>query len=176
MAQRTALTGDWVFALGAQTLPEALARTDWQTVTVPHTWNNLDGQDGGNSYYRGAGWYRRTLTLEKEAGKVYYLEFLGVNSVADVYVNGTHLGRHRGGYTLFRFDATEALQNGENTVLVKADNSPFPDVIPLEADFTFFRRDIPRSLFMHRGKNTFFAVRFWVGRCADILSEQLRGA
>lgn len=138
MAQRTALTGNWDFYLGAQTLSEALARTDWQEITVPHTWNALDGQDGGNDYYRGAGWYRRTLHLEKEDSKVYYLEFLGVNSVADVYVNGTHLGQHRGGYTLFRFDATDALKNGENTILVKADNSPFPDVIPLEADFTFF--------------------------------------
>lgn len=157
MAQRTALTGNWDFVLGAQTLPEALARTDWQTVTVPHTWNNLDGQDGGNDYYRGAGWYRRTLTLEKEAGKVYYLEFLGVNSVADVYVNGTHLGQHRGGYTLFRFDATEALQNGENTVLVKADNSPFPDVIPLEADFTFFG-GIYREVYLCTAEKTHFSL------------------
>lgn len=138
MSQRTSLTGTWDFFLGAKTLSEALACTDWKTVTVPHTWNNLDGQDGGNDYYRGTGWYRRTLDFEKEDGKVYYLEFLGVNSVADVYVNGAHLGQHRGGYTLFRFDATEALRDGENTILVKADNSPFPDVIPLEADFTFF--------------------------------------
>lgn len=138
MSQRTSLTGTWDFFLGAKTLSEALACTDWKTVTVPHTWNNLDGQDGGNDYYRGVGWYRRTLDFEKEDGKVYYLEFLGVNSVADVYVNGTHLGQHRGGYTLFRFDATEALRDGENTIFVKADNSPFPDVIPLEADFTFF--------------------------------------
>lgn len=138
MPQRTSLTGKWDFYLGEQTLSGILTQADWQTVSVPHTWNNLDGQDGGNDYYRGAGWYRRTLVLEKAEGKVYYFEFLGVNSVADVYVNGQHLGQHRGGYTLFRFDATEALRSGENTVLVKADNSPFPDVNPLEADFTFF--------------------------------------
>ena len=157
MSKRTALTGIWEFYLGAQPLSEALACTDWQTVTVPHTWNNLDGQDGGNDYYRGAGWYRRTLALEKEDNKVYYLEFLGVNSVADVYVNGTHLGQHRGGYTLFRFDATDALKNGENTILVRADNSPFPDVIPLEADFTFFG-GIYREVYLCTAEKTHFSL------------------
>ena len=61
----------------------------WQAVQLPHTWNNLDGQDGGNNYYRGAGWYRRKLPIGPElAGKSLFLKFDGASSVADIYVNG----------------------------------------------------------------------------------------
>src|SRR3954464_3104312 len=35
----------------------------WVDVTLPHTWNALDGEDGGSNYYRGIGWYRRHLTV-----------------------------------------------------------------------------------------------------------------
>lgn len=79
-----------------------------------------------------------SLNIEKDISKEYWLEFLGANSVVDLYVNGAHIGQHRGGYTLFRFDITDALVNGINQILVCADNSPFADVIPLTADFTFF--------------------------------------
>lgn len=132
----TDFTTDWQFCcIGAKTEKEP---TDFSPVTLPHTWNNLDGQDGGNDYKRGVGVYKKTFVLSKDAQKCYHFDFLGVNSVADIYVNGAHLAQHRGGYTRFSVDATDALSNGENTVTVYADNSPFPDVIPLEADFTFF--------------------------------------
>src|SRR5271169_5531930 len=36
----------------------------WQPVDLPHTWNALDGQDGGNNYRRGPGWYRRHLAVD----------------------------------------------------------------------------------------------------------------
>ncbi len=157
MSQKTPLTETWKFHSGDLDAAQWEACADWQTVTVPHTWNNLDGQDGGNDYVRGAGWYCYSLVLQKDSEKSYWLEFLGVNSVADVYVNGQHLGQHRGGYTLFRFDATQALQNGENTILVKADNSPFPDVIPLEADFTFFG-GIYREVNLITAEKTHFAL------------------
>lgn len=127
----------WKFYFGELT-PETAADAAWEPVTIPHTWNALDGQDGGGDYKRGAGWYQTTFTLHKVPEMVYFVEFLGVNAVADVYLNGVHLGQHRGGYTLFRFALTDALKDGENTLLVCANNAPFPDVIPLQADFTFF--------------------------------------
>lgn len=132
------LEGEWSFIGADLTAEQAMQNTEWETVHIPHTWNNLDGQDGGDNYRRGKGWYKYSFDVKKNDTLDYYIEFLGVNSVADVYINGQHLGQHRGGYTLFRFDLTDVLIDGVNTLLVCADNSPFPDVIPLSADFTFF--------------------------------------
>jgi beta-galactosidase len=112
----------------------------WTAISLPHTWNALDGQDGGNDYYRGTGWYRRHVVLPASAsGKKVYLQFDGSNTVTDVYVNGTPIGEHRGGYARFRFDVTASMQAGaDNVIAVEVSNAPFPDVPPLDADFTFF--------------------------------------
>jgi beta-galactosidase len=112
----------------------------WAPVTVPHTWNARDGEDGGNNYYRGAGWYRRHYTPPTSfAGKKLWLQFAGADTVTDVWINGTYLGQHKGGYARFRFDATAALAlGGDNVIAVRVSNAPDPDVAPLSADFTFF--------------------------------------
>src|SRR5439155_26969120 len=56
------------------------------------------------------------------AGKRLYLRFEGAGTVADVYINGKHLGTHRGAYTAFIFDATDALHVGaDNTLAVRVD-------------------------------------------------------
>lgn len=138
MKEIISLNNDWLFFYGKADKTTNFKDLNTEKVNLPHTWNNLDGQDGGNDYKRGTGWYLKKITVKKEDGRRCFLEFYGVNSVANVYVNGVHIGEHRGGYTLFRFDVTDALIDGENTIFVCADNSPFPDVIPLEADFTFF--------------------------------------
>ncbi|WP_161632069.1 carbohydrate-binding protein [Nakamurella lactea] len=113
--------------------------TTWQDVSAPHTWNADDGADGGDDYFRGIGWYRRHYTVPPTLdGKQLYLQFAGVNQVADVWVNGVHLGQHEGGYTRFRFNATDALKVGaDNVIAVKVDNSPDPDIAPLRADYSF---------------------------------------
>jgi beta-galactosidase len=112
---------------------------DWQNVNVPHTYNALDGQDGGSNYYQGVAWYRRHLTAPPaDAGARMYLEFDAANSIADVYLNGVYLGQHRGGFARFRFDATSAWVSGDNVLAVKVDNALAPDIAPLSADFTFF--------------------------------------
>jgi len=112
----------------------------WTAVTLPHTWNAHDGQNGGSDYVRGAGWYRRHYTPPKDLdGKRFWLQLDGANTVTDVWVNGTHLGQHRGGYSRFRFDATAALTPGEDAVIaVRVSNAPVPDVAPLDGDYTSF--------------------------------------
>jgi beta-galactosidase len=112
----------------------------WAPVALPHTWNALDGQDGGNDYYRGVGWYRRHLTLPASAaGKRVYLQFDGANIVTDAWVNGASVGQHRGGFARFRFDVTGAVTAGaDNVVAVRVSNASVDDVPPLTADFTFF--------------------------------------
>ncbi|TCO55014.1 glycoside hydrolase family 2 protein [Actinocrispum wychmicini] len=138
----TSLNSAWKFLRSDATGAQAPGFDDsaWSSVTVPHTWNAQDGQDGGNNYYRGVGWYRRHVTPSASlAGKRLWLQFDGVNTVADVWVNGTKLGTHQGGYATFRFDATATLKLGQdNVVAVRVTNAANPDVPPLSADFTFF--------------------------------------
>ena len=110
------------------------------TVDVPHTWNNLDGQDGGNDYWRGTCAYERCFTVPAFNPKkqVVYLEFEGVNATADVEVNGIACCHHDGGYSTFRTNVTELVKPGENGLLVHVDNSKNDRVYPQKADFTFY--------------------------------------
>lgn len=60
-----------------------------ERISLPHTWNAEDGQDGGNDYYRGTCWYIKELTeVEKTEEEEVYLEFLGAAMISDVYLNG----------------------------------------------------------------------------------------
>ena len=107
-------------------------------VDVPHTWNNLDGQDGGNDYYRGTCQYRKTFPKpDCSAQERVYLEFRGVNASAKVVINGVTVATHDGGYSTFRADVTDQLKD-ENDLLVEVDNSVNDRVYPQKADFTFY--------------------------------------
>ena len=108
-------------------------------VTLPHTWNAVDGQDGGNDYWRGSCTYRTGFTapaFDAETECV-YLEFRGVNATADVTLNGIKCMHHDGGYSTFRADVT-ALLKENNELTVVADNSVNDRVYPQKADFTFY--------------------------------------
>lgn len=112
-----------------------------ETVDVPHTWNNIDGQDGGNDYWRGTCEYRRSFVTPKLVdGQQAYLEFEGVNATADVAVNGRDVCHHDGGYSTFRVNVTDVLAPAgkQNALVVKADNSVNDHVYPQKADFTFY--------------------------------------
>lgn len=112
----------------------------WTNLNLPHTWNNIDGQDGVKNYYRGVGWYRRHFTVDRNfAGRRFFLKFGGAFSVTDVYVNGNFVGEHQGGFAAFAFDVTPYVKVGaDNVVAVKVNNAVNADVPPLSADFTFF--------------------------------------
>src|ERR1017187_8244070 len=112
----------------------------WSVINLPHTWNNLDGQDGVKNYYRGAGWYRRHYTVDKNfTGRHFFLKFDGASSVADVYVNGSFVGEHQGGFSAFVYDVTPYLNVGaDNLIAVKVNNAVNTNIPPLSADFTFF--------------------------------------
>src|ERR1017187_9886772 len=112
----------------------------WSVINLPHTWNNLDGQDGGNNYYRGIGWYRSHYTVDASyAGPRFFLKFDGAFYVTDVYLNGNYLGEHQGGFAAFVFDATPYLNVGaDNVIAVKVSNASNTNIPPLSADFTFF--------------------------------------
>ena len=124
--------------------PNAMEKTyndeNWEAVNVPHTWNAIDGANGFD-FYKGACWYRKEFTIDTVAqGNKVFIEFNGSNSITDVYVNGQHMGQHRGGYSIFRFDITDVVEFGaaKNTLAVKVDNTVVDDVYPQVADFTFY--------------------------------------
>ena len=134
----TELVSNWIFVKSAKDVLEAGA-AEGVPVSLPHTWNAEDGQDGGNDYHRGTCWYRRLLQKpEMEAGEKAYLEFDGAAMTADVYLNGEKLAHHEGGFSRFRVDITEKLTEGENKLTVAVDNSDNGTVYPQKADFTFY--------------------------------------
>ena len=109
-----------------------------QTVDIPHTWNAQDGQDGGNDYWRGTCTYEKHFKAPAYSSEQrVYLQFAGVNSSARVTLNGTVVLEHDGGYSTFRRDVTQCLQE-ENILIVEADNSVNDRVYPQKADFTFY--------------------------------------
>ena len=104
-------------------------------LNLPHTWNNKDGQDGGNDYWRGTNKYDtvfETPEFDKETQCV-YLQFHGVNASAKVILNGKTVCTHDGGYSTFRVDVTKDLTES-NTLVVEVDNSINDRVYPQKAD------------------------------------------
>ena len=108
------------------------------TVDLPHSWNAVDGQDGGNDYFRGTCLYTKSFNKsDLPEAELHYVEVRGANSSADLYVNGNHLAHHDGGYSTWRVDISEHIAD-ENELAIVVDNSPNDRVYPQMADFTFY--------------------------------------
>ncbi|MEY4386946.1 MAG: hypothetical protein RLY20_2229 [Verrucomicrobiota bacterium] len=156
-----------------QDMDVAAPAAGWESVTVPHTWNDRDGGAASgrtppniqtpaeaaataaaapkkrpviktddphmkDGYYRGIGWYARTIVVpaEWQNQKRVFVRFEAVSQVARVYLNGRLLGEHRGAFTAFCFELTAHLTYGAtNELRVQADNSVLADVPPLRGDF-----------------------------------------
>lgn len=127
----------WAFTKMAEEIPAEMPLR-WDIVNLPHCWNGIDGQDGGNDYYRGKGYYAKAFELaDLPVCDRYYLEIKGANSSADVYLNGQHLAYHDGGYSLWRVELTDAMQ-AHNLLVIVVDNAASESVYPQMADFTFY--------------------------------------
>ena len=146
----TALDRNWRFvfdesladeqALGANT-------ANWSQVSLPHTWNATDAATTAQStpstatYQRGVGWYQLEFDAGATSAGTTWLQFDAASITADVWLNGTKLGQHRGAFTAFRFDVTGLLKAGKNVLVVKTDNRRAtrdgePNAIaPLSGDF-----------------------------------------
>lgn len=134
------LSADWRYRSGDVAGAEHSEFDDkeWQAVTLPHNWGWEQAQQGQN-YYRGPGWYRRTVEVSPDPNKRYFLRFEAAGSVADVYLNGHPLGQHRGAFGAFCFEITKQLSpTGTNLLAVRANNAPEHDVAPLSGDFCVF--------------------------------------
>lgn len=111
---------------------------EYSQVTLPHTWNAVDGQDGGNDYFRGTCQYIRNLEKpDMKAGEKVFLEIKGAAMSAEVSLNGEKLAYHQGGYAAFRVELTGRLMDN-NELCISVDNSDNDSVYPQKADFTFY--------------------------------------
>lgn len=128
------LNHSWRFTPGYET-----GKRIYTEITLPHTWNQ-DALAGKADYYRGLGNYERELMIpEPWKGKKLFLYFKGVNTVANVFINGRHAAEHRGGYTAFAVDITSLVKYGEKNVIgVRVNNAPQLDVMPLLGDFNMY--------------------------------------
>ncbi len=127
----------WAFTKEAGELPTEIPAS-WYWVNLPHSWNNIDGQDGGNDYYRGTCHYAKKFDkADLPEAAQYYLELQGANASADVYLNGKKLASHDGGYSTWRVNITEALE-ASNMLVVSVENGINDRVYPQMADFTFY--------------------------------------
>ena len=137
MRQVVNMNAKWAFSKEATEPPKTMPN-NWYWVHLPHSWNDIDGQDGGNDYFRGTAFYAKEIEKsELPKANEYYLELCGANSSATVYVNGKEIGHHDGGYSTWRVRLTDVLT--EKTLLVIAvDNAPNEQVYPQSADFTFY--------------------------------------
>lgn len=129
------LNDNWIFRFSHQVEKDAGIR-----VTIPHTWNAQDALSGKLDYKRGIGNYERTLYIDSRwKGKRLFLRFEGVNTIANVFVNGKYLGEHKGGYSAFVFEITDKVNYGkDNKLLVRVSNAERLDVMPLVGDFNMY--------------------------------------
>lgn len=138
------------------------ANSGFGMVDIPHTWNGIDGQDGGDDYYRGVCMYSKPVrrSLLPKADR-YFIEFQGSNSVASVFVNNNEIASHTGGYSTWRADITEALKKDEiSTIRVKVDNRVTDEIYPLEMDFPNYG-GLYRDVNIVCVNNTHFALDYY---------------
>ena len=134
------LNQDWRFIQKDAGLPQTLPE-DWQKIDLPHSWNAVDGHDGNGSFDRGRYWYAKSFETPRQplAGGRVYVEFPAAGQQATVYVNGTEVAYHEGGYSTFRADVTDlCAEEGENLLVVACSNENKSSVYPQAADFTFY--------------------------------------
>lgn len=116
--------GEWSFSKDG---------TYWEKVSVPHSYNALDGHSA--EYYRGKAHYLKEIDLgNRYKEKSAFLVFEGAAQKAEVIVNGQRVCLHKGGYTPF-FVNLSGLSTGLNTIEVICDNTEDLTMIPVSSDF-----------------------------------------
>lgn len=132
------LNREWTYQRGDFPGAERAAYDDsrWEHIGLPHSFSIPYFMS--SEFYTGYGWYRKTLPLSREdLRKELYLEFDGVFQEAEIYVNGSLAGTHRGGYTGFCVRITPFAQQGDNQVAVRVNNLWRPDLAPRGGEHVF---------------------------------------
>ena len=126
------------------------AKTRWQKIDLPHTWNQWDATDNDPGYRRDTSWYKKEIFVPDFKGdRLLRLHFEGVNISSEVFVNGKKVGAHIGGYVGFTMDITPYIKKGAtNEILVKADNSINREIIPSQKSDFFIYGGITRDVWL----------------------------
>ncbi len=126
-------------------------------ILVPGDWNTQRPQ---LYYYEGTIWYRNIFDYEPKAGKRAFVYFGAANYEAIVGLNGKRLGRHVGGYTPFNFEVTDALVDGDNSLIVKVDNKRHPEGVPTVNSDWWNYGGLTRSVMLVETPETFIRDYF----------------
>ena len=146
---KTNINKNWQYLENdTQNISDALNIKDWRTINLPHSWNSLDATDLEPGYRRSGSWYKKTMDVSLNSNSIYELYFEGVNITSEIYVNGKKVGSHIGGYIGFTIDVSSALKNGINEIIVRADNSYDPEIIPSQKSDFFIFGGITRDVFL----------------------------
>ncbi|WP_339248170.1 discoidin domain-containing protein [Paenibacillus sp. FSL F4-0243] len=146
----------------------------WEGVNLPHSVRLEPKISGGsNQSYQGFATYRRHFTLDNSySGKKLFIEFEGAMINAEVWINGTYLGVHHGGYTPFTFDITKyvQLEGATNVITVKLDNRDDPQTPPGKPqsglDFQYFG-GLYRDVKLHVMDNLHVSDAIYANKVAD---------
>lgn len=131
MARQTfSLNDNWQFFFKVETSSDYA-----RNISLPHTWN-LDALAGQGEYLQTTANYSREIYIPTEwSNKRIFIKFYGVQSIADVFVNGHHAGEHRGGWTAFTFEITDHLRYGDNNSLVVVVSNAYQnDILPTSSE------------------------------------------
>ena len=146
---KTNINKNWKYLENdTKNIDDALNNDDWKAINLPHSWNSLDATDVTPGYRRSGSWYQKNIDVSINPNSIYELYFEGVNITSQVFVNGTKVGSHIGGYIGFTIDITEALKNGQNEIVVRADNSYDPEIIPSQKSDFFIFGGITRDVWL----------------------------
>lgn len=133
------LNENWIFTPNHHSSYALEPIHEGESVALPHTWNDTDGQGEREEFFRGQCWYQHKLDISTELlAKRLYLEIGAAGNMGKVYINGQLAGESRCGYAMFRVPLHPYLKVGENLISVAVDNRHSLDVFPLMADFTFY--------------------------------------
>lgn len=160
MRIKTLFNDSWRFVKNSSdisSVPESA-----EVISLPHTWNAIDGQDGGNDYFRGDCVYFKNFNKKDlpESDR-HFLEINGANSSATVFLNGKEMAVHHSGYSTWRVDITDELKDN-NTLAIVVNNEANEFVYPQTADFTFYG-GIYRDVNIISVDETHFNLEYWGG-------------
>ena len=132
------INNNWSFSKCSCSIQDVPA-LEMEKINLPHTWNNIDGQDGGMDYFRSECWYHKVIDIDSlKEDELVYLEFNGVNSSCKIYIDQKEVAHHDGGYSTFRVNVTDYIKDHKINLYVLVDNKENDYVYPQTADFTFY--------------------------------------
>lgn len=175
MREIISLDKGWKFTKQSQNNVAELSGV-WSEINLPHTWNAVDGHDGNGSYDRGSYWYQKTFDAPKQplAGGRTYVEVLAAGQQASVYVNGQEVCYHEGGYSIFRADITDYVQEADNQLVINCSNEYKDSVYPQSADFTFYG-GLYRGVNLISVPNTHFDLDYYGGPGVYVTPKPCQG-